>query len=479
MPGKDPVPTTEKASFRFITNLDLAGQPYHSSNLHAVVSIKNEKNEEVIKDSILLLNLTGMVTTGAIELPLGNYKLTSFRIEYGGVNTHFVAPITGSPKASLVQKPLALPFKVEKGIMKDVLVEALKVQAGEKPQAYGYPTGAFDHGQSDADPFIKVKLRAIMKIGEVIYDSLPASLTITTWNASGKMNTTYSSLKAGINEVQVVKAAVKYEFRVSKWGTTDAITLSRPDIEEATVYILGGSREAKKLKSETILKQVGGAFIPESKTNYIYDAGGNLSRIEYWIKKADNSNLLSMTDRLDYAGARVQKISRFNEENKQLLSQTSFSYDNQGKVIAISENQGGTETHARVEYYHYERPEINMHFDFPGTNDMDYYTDYSGGNTVSTSTRRTNGDTEQGSYEYDFNINPYRHMNWPDLYLSHNSKNNMVLQRKQYYGSYPTNEPYSFNYTYDGDGYPTSLIKNFKSYTSGKHIFSTKTIFVY
>ncbi len=478
-PGKDPVPGGQKAIVRFTTNLDLTGQPYHSSNLQAIVSIKNHRNEEVIKDSTLLLNLNEPVTTTTIELPVGTYHLTSFRIEYGGVHTHFVAPIAGSSKALLVQKPLAFAFKVEKDILNAVPVEALKVQNGEKPAAYGYAAGAFDRGQSDADPFLKVKLRAIMQIGNVLYDSVPASLVITTWNADGQMNTTYSALKAGVNEVSVHKAAVKYEFRVTKWGTSDAITLNRQDIDAATVYTLGGIKAAKKLKSERTYKEVNGTYVPDSKADYIYNAAGNLYLIEHWLRKADNTNYLSMTDRFEYTGTRVQKISRVDAQTRRVIQETSFTYDNQGKVTSITQLENGAQTSARVEYYHYARPEINIHYDFPGANDLDYYTDFSGGNTVSSTARRTNGDTEQGSFEYDLNINPYRHMNWPDLFLSHNSKNNLVVQRKQYFGSYPVNEPYSFNYTYDADGYPSSLIKNFKSYTSGTHIFSTKTIFVY
>ena len=99
-PGTEPVPVTQKGSIRFTTNLDLTGQPYHSSNLQVVVTIKNEQNREVVKDSTLLLTLNGQVTTTIIELPAGNYKLSSFRIQYGGVNTHFAAPIAGSAKAS-------------------------------------------------------------------------------------------------------------------------------------------------------------------------------------------------------------------------------------------------------------------------------------------------------------------------------------------------------------------------------------------
>ncbi|MGF1924731.1 MAG: hypothetical protein ACQUHE_11175, partial [Bacteroidia bacterium] len=251
-PGDEPPPTVQKASIRFTTNLDLSGQPYHQSNLKAIVSVSNAKGELVVNDSILSVDLSGKVTTQLIQLPLGSYKITSFRLEYGSVQTHFAAPIAGSPKAALVQKPLAINFTVEKGMEPVIELALLKVQSTDKPQDFGYASGAFDHGQSDADPYLKVKLQAIMQIGNVLYDSIPASLKLRTWSFDGQIATSYLSLKAGVNSISVLKAALKYEFVVTKWGTSDVMTLSPSEIDEVTVYTLGGSKAAKKLKSEVV-----------------------------------------------------------------------------------------------------------------------------------------------------------------------------------------------------------------------------------
>jgi hypothetical protein len=478
--GDTPPPVTEKASVHFITNANLTGQPYHTSNLRAVVTIVNEKGEEVAKDKILSLNLPNPVRTESIQLPIGNYRLTSFRMEYGSVSTHFVTPVAGSAKASLVQHPLALGFKVERNSNNETAVEVVKVQAGETPQQYGYPSGAFDYGQEDANPYMKVKLRALMQIGDVIYDSIPAALTITTWNNKGEMTTTYSHLNAGVNEVQVLKAAVKYKFLVSKWGTNDEMTLDRDNVDNVTVYTLGGSKAAKKLKSERVYKQVNGADVPESKTDYFYEAAGKLSRIDYWLKKKDNSSYLAMTDDFEYNNGRVSRIVRTNKEDRSVMTVTSFSYDNSGKVTGISQNDNGTQTNASVEYFYYARKEVKIHYTYPGqSNDMNYYMRFKGGNMTESSAVTSNNNTELGRYDYDFNINPYVHMNWPNLFLSNSNKNNMTTQYKEYHGSYPTADPYSFNYTYDADGYPTQVIKHFKSPTTGNYLFSTKTVLVY
>jgi hypothetical protein len=473
-------PVVEKASMHFVTNADLTGQPYHTSNLRAVVTIVNDKGQEVAKNKLLSLSLPNPVQSESIELPLGTYKLTSFRMEYGSVQTHFVTPVAGSANASLVQHSLAMDFEVKKNSSNEIPVEVLRVQQGEKPQQYGYPSGAFDYGQEDANPFMKVKIRAIMKIGDIMYDSIPAALTLTTWNDKGEMSTTYTHLNAGINEVQVAKAAVKYAFMVSKWGTNDGMTLNRKDVDEATVYTLGGSKEAKKLKSEKLYNQVNGVDVPESQTDYFYEAGGKLSKIEYWLRKKDNAPYLAMTDEFEYNNGRATRIVRTNKENRSVMTVTSFTYDNTGKVTGIAQNDNGTQTNASVEYFFYARKEVKIHYTYPGrTNEMNYYMTFTGGNMIESAAVTSNNNAESGRYDYDFNINPYIHMDLPDLFLSNNNKNNVTTRWKEYHGSYPTNDPYSFQYTYDGDGYPTQVIKNFRSPVNGNYLFSTKTVFIY
>ena len=479
--GTPPPVPADKALVRFVTTADLTGQPYHTSNLRAVVTIVNEKGEEVAKDKLLTLELPNPVKTQNIELPVGNYKITSFRMEYGSVNTHFATPVSGSAKASLVQHPLALSFTVEKNSANEIAVEVLHVQQGEKPQQYGYASGAFDYGQEDANRYMKVKLKAIMRIGEIVYDSIPAALIITTWNSKGEMTTTYGHLNAGVNDVQVLKAAVKYQFVVSKWGTNDEMILNRQEIDEATVYTLGGAKGAKKLKSETVFKQVNGVDVSESKNNYFYDVAGELSRIEYWLKKQDNTPYLAMTDVFEYTNGRATRIVRTNEENHTTMTVTSFGYDYSGKITSMVQDDKGFKTNASVEYYPASIiPQIKIHYTYPDRSfDMNYYMSFTGRNMTESSAVTSHNHSEQGRYSYDFGINPYVHMKWPNLFLSNNSLHNITSQQKQYYGSYPVADPYSFNYTYDSDGYPTQVIKNFKSPVTGNYLFSTKTKFVY
>ena len=59
------------------------------------------------------------------------------------------------------------------------------------------------------------------------------------------------------------------------------------------------------------------------------------------------------------------------------------------------------------------------------------------------------------------------------------SKNNLIEQQKNYSGNIPSAEPYKFEYTYDADGYPVELVKHFKNYRTGEHLFKIKIVYTY
>ena len=107
-----------------------------------------------------------------------------------------------------------------------------------------------------------------------------------------------------------------------------------------------------------------------------------------------------------------------------------------------------------------------------------YTMNFAGGNKIQDAASTTSNSNESGKYQYDFNINPYAHMNWPDLYLSNQSRNNLKRQERHFAGAFPTAIPYGFEYTYDEDGYPKELVKTYFSYY-GIYMYTTKTVYNY
>ncbi|HEX2533756.1 MAG TPA: hypothetical protein VHK69_08470, partial [Chitinophagaceae bacterium] len=205
-PGGKPA---DSVYFNFAVDTSLVGAPYHSSSLTAEVSVANMAGDTVIREALLTLDLSGRVKTSYLRLPAGNYKITSFRMVHGGVYTRFATPRAGSVKAAGVDAPLAKPFTLEKGKLNEVPVEVLPVREGEKPALFGYHSGAFDLGQEDASPYFKIRMKAVLQVGEVLYDSIPATLRLTTWDARGEMTTAFVGLKAGANELTLPKATRK------------------------------------------------------------------------------------------------------------------------------------------------------------------------------------------------------------------------------------------------------------------------------
>jgi len=373
---------------------------------------------------------------------------------------------------------LTVDFKIEKTANGEIRVEVIKVN-NEKPQAFGYPVGSFDNNQEENSPFMKVKIKAIMKIGEVLYDSIPAALAISTWDKKGEMSTSYVALKAGVNEVQLLKAAAKFRLHVSKWGTTDEMIVERANVDEETVYTLGGNKEAKKLKSEVVSKLVNGRYVAESKAEYRYDASGKLQEIKHYLKRSDNTPYLASKEQFEYSAGRISKRLQYDEKNN-LRVTTSFVYNGQGKVINMLQRENGQEVRANVAYTYGTRPEIKADYKFTNsTPDKIYNIVFTGGNVVEAISNLYMHTGVPESYTYDFNINPYIHLNLPDLYLSTISKNNV---RSQYltpnYGQGP-NEMQSFAYMYDDEGYPKELVKTVKSDAGGYHSFTTKTVYLY
>lgn len=482
MPKPTPTPgnpgPSPSGKIVFAVNQSLTGEPYHSSNLTAVVTVVDKNNRVVADEKLLTLDLNGTVKTENMELPAGTYKLTRFRLVYGSINTHFASPVAGSAKAAGVQKPLPLEFTVIAG-GGIVPVDVAKVSTGEGPQQFGYPAGSFDNHQEENNPYMKVKIKAIMQIGDVVYDSIPASFTLTTWNSQGEMSTTYHQLKAGVNELQLLKAASKYRFHVSKWGTTDEMTLDRQHVDAATVYVLGGSKAAKKLNSERTYALVNGQYVPESKTDYVYNAEGRLFRVYHYLRDTDNRPYLAKAEHFQYNGNRLEKISRYDGKNV-LQGYTGFTYDQQGKVRSMSHLESEQLTTATVDYQYGPNPEATIHYSY---NDQTYTMAHNmslyGGNIQSSTTYVENQLSVTSRYDYDNGINPYVHMNWPDIYFSKFSKNNVTRQYNNYYMHMPLAEPYEFSYTYDADGYPKELVKKFRSLPGYQHTKTTKTVFEY
>lgn len=350
--------------------------------------------------------------------------------------------------------------------------------SGEHQQPGNHPGGATDSAV--------LRLKVAIMVGNVLYDSVPFTAIITSFNGAATVAHQNYDLPAGTNSITLHGTHDRYHIRVSKWGVSDEMTLSRQELQTMGTITLGGSKAAKKLKMEEVATFIPatGSYQPQGKTLYKYDGSGRLLRVIYYQKYPQHADLqLTLVDKFVYeASGRLDRIDRFDASKDTTVvpaSFTAFNYDGQGRVAQIYNNQT-TETAARVSYsIESGFATISLSYYFGNNASMNYTMKFKGGNKVADGGRSSTGAGENGTYTYDSNINPYVHLSWPDLYLSHESKNNVVAQQKSYGGAYPSGDPYKFDYQYDAEGYPTSKITTYKSVFSGADLYKTQTVYTY
>lgn len=479
---QQPGPTPPQSyKFRLVME-SLPGLPKQPvANLFARLEIRNEQNEVIKSNLLSAISFNQQFISEEIALPAGNYRITQLFLQSGTGTIMYAVPLAGSIKATAVTRPLSYSVILPRPVTLDVPAQFLKVEPDDKASDYGYPSELFPGSQPGNGLSIRVKTS--IKIGSVLYDSIPSTLLYRKWLGDNDFQVRIISLRPGVNTVELDPSALKHDLIISKWGKDYTHTIRKEEIRNDALYLFGEEKEAKQLKAELVYIWTNNQYKAESKNNYIYNDKNHLTRIEYLRRRTtDNSPYIAMKEEFVHNNGRVDHIIRYDENNN-ISGSTSFGYNDNGQPNSITEQENGISKYVSVNY-HTNQPggytEVNFRYTYSHNgNSMDYFQRYSNGNLESENSRSNNGNTETAVYDYDQNINPYIHMGWPNLYLSNNSKNNITYQQRSYYGNYPANVVYSYEYKYDEEGYPIELIRRYKSYTTGQHLFTTKTVFTY
>lgn len=333
-------------------------------------------------------------------------------------------------------------------------------------------------GGNDQTENMNIKVQAVIKIGDIIYDNIPATFTLTSYDSNMQAHILSVRLKPGVNDITVPSNHIRYRLFVKQWNHTDEMTLERSHLDEHTIYTLGGSREAKKLKYELSAVLVNGGYRPESKTEYQYNAQGKLVKVLLFKKRTNGEIFVSATEDLTYENEKVTVMRRKDEVGNE-TSKIVISYDQQGKIKSLKQVRAGEESIGTVSHKIISVG-VETYLKYVHNNGTsEYYILSDKGNQTKRSFVSANGISEWSDYGYDTNINPYIHLNRPDMQLLHNSKNNVSWTGKEYYSGNLTLDPVNYNYTYDSEGYPISLVKEFRSAQTGSILNITKTTYHY
>lgn len=480
-----PVKPGPGQSFQFQLVFDalpgMANQPV--ANLFVRFDVINEQNETVLSNKKLAVQFDGQFKAEAVQLPAGSYKINKLIVESGTGTVLYATPMAQSAKAAAVTKPLTYNFTLPQTNVKTIAAEVLKINTGDKATDFGYAADAFGSQTPGDGNAVSIRIKTIVTVGAIDYDYITSSLTYRYWDANQQMGMRIISLAAGENTVPLNAAAVKHEFIVSKWGEDYKLELKSNEIKADSLYIFGGKKQAKKLASELVYRLEPTGYKAESKNNYMYNERQQLLRIESYAKRPQTGQpYLATVDMFEYQNGKVSLIKRFDEHNVQTGS-TTFAYDAAGRVRTVKELNAGVETTADAAYI--ETPgegitEMGAQYSYSHTSlRMTHIQHFIRGNAASSQTSTSNGSYEAFINMHDAQINPYAHMGWPNLFFSNLSKNNIINQSGTYSGNYPIVTVYSYEYKYDREGYPTELIKKYRTYLTGEHAFTTKTVFSY
>lgn len=465
---------------------NLPGVAVPQAGLTALVSFTDSKGDTLIRNKRVALNYEQAYYTDTLHFEKGAFDLVKFWV-MKDEQVLFVAPRAGSPKAQLVNTPIPLQVSLLVKEHKSQPIEVAKVGADDKAEDFGYKPGDFgkiDPGPvEDPNAVVDIFIHPKVTIGDVVYDSIPVSIRIQTFDAAGQLTSTaIRPFMPGKNKVGLLKSAAKHVFRLEKWGTVDEFHIMKHELLPNREFTIGGMAAPKKLTEVSSARIIEGVTKPEVRKLYQYNALGKLTEIQTFRKKADQTTYLHMKELVTYSGNRVENIKRYNESGD-LAGATYFGYNGNGQITNMIDDNGADRTNAEVRYANGDSPrekQVGIMYDYSNYYYTTSYTMYLlGGSVIKTIKSSTNTAYEEGEYQYDFSINPYVHLGLPDIYLSNISKHNLTRQVKQYVKDYPLEEPYLYTYKYDNDGYPIELVVKYKTYLTGQHAYDLKTLFKY
>ncbi|MFT3910725.1 MAG: hypothetical protein QM737_15010 [Ferruginibacter sp.] len=330
-----------------------------------------------------------------------------------------------------------------------------------------------DKPELNENDYYKIKIIGKIKIGQIVYDSISARFIVKAFNGD-KVIQSETFLPSGLNQLFLPKNATKYSIIMNKWGTSASMELDAVDVKENTPYSIIANKEAKLLKEELIYDFSSGTYQLRSKVKYSYN-GNTLNNVVSYGFTAGQFELIKK-EQFFYDTSSLVKIKETYLNNSPVQPyERIFSY-NPYNQISKTEVSFPITNYAFLNDYIPGRNSIRI--STQGINNpsgLHFYLQFSNGNLSERTTIMDDGDYSD-IYNYDENINPYIHLNWPDLLFSRQSNNNIKVQK--YRVDDLVSEEVKYEYQYDLDGYPSQVIKEQRD-SNGAFVIKEKKQFVY
>lgn len=425
----------------------------------------------------------GYVTEG-VELLVGSYRITKYLILNASDKVIYATPLEGSDKALLVNDPLPINFIVNSDVTNTVTPEVLNVSSTDTPQLFGYPSFGFSIVENIVT--IQMKIKVHLQVGEVLYQDVNSAVKIQGLDSLNNVKWSQNFAYTGPieNELALKPGYHHYTAEINQWGIQDKFTVthenlisSRADGPSPVTFILGGTTQPKKISSYINYSEVADAnnsgttyLRPDFKVEYEYGFNGKVSKMKFLNYSTETLTFEPLRYfTFTYDGTRVSKIIGYLSPDNTLYIEDNYTYDTNNNVLSIVEKNFGTGITSQVNLtYQYPNNIVRADYTLSNGASFTYEFDYSYKNIVTDMTARFGGTCSEGTYTYDKNINPLRHVGYIDFLLRDFSINNRLTENVNYIAcAFPSLIPESYSYEYDVDGYPTTSTKYYKRNSAG------------
>lgn len=319
--------------------------------------------------------------------------------------------------------------------------------------------------------YFPIKLKASITVGDLVYDSIPAGFTITSWDKNNVAQQKDTVLEAGAQVIYLAKDAVRYSLKMQKWGVTYEKMLNRIDVAEGDLYILGGHKEGKKLQWVTEERFVNGAPVLSAKQEFLYDAQGRINEVHAFAIDPNDGVLKSGSSDLYLYGGNELWVNSVRKSDGVLFSHSAFTFDAEGRTIE-SKYEYLTEKHVYTNKYTSEGILMLFGKNTTDVNGSRIALKFSGGNLVEEKTVIINHPISVKGFRHDLNINPYAVIKMPTLYFEHSSKNNVLAE------FWEGHDQYSYHYVYDADGYVSEVTIKIRE-NNGQLVNHSRILYTY
>ena len=339
---------------------------------------------------------------------------------------------------------------------------------------------------------VLIKAALKISIGGILYENLDGRIKINGYDINNTLRWTKDyDLIGPLDTLEAQNGFHHYSIELlDKWGVNDVQTeISAKDIWNGradgalpVTYVLGGAIKAKRLLSYVTSTEInvpsgGTVYQLQSRESYTYN--GDL--LQYIHHETYNPQTLQFeetgTDAFSYSGKVVSKI--VTTLNGQPYSEYRYEYGAENKIfetLHFDNDLVWTVTFKN----NYDSSNVRINYDLSNGSSFFYQFDVRYKNITSDKTVQSDQICNQGSYVYDKNINPFRHLGYVDFNLQNWSANNKLSEYVDYLAcGFPSLIPLAYYYTYDQDGYPVKKITKYKSGSNQNSAYHTSVDFYY